>query len=444
MSFHPNDVVRRGREATVIVCGVLVFLLSAFFRAQVLRNEQSLLQSEENRLRQIPTAAPRGVILDRNNKPIAENVVGYSVALLAQNEDTLRATLTRLRGTISLTNKAVRGCDQAVPARSHAPNGDRSGRVVRRRVGARGAPDRVSELDHSVGAEAHLPERRSRRRVRRLHERDQRRRVGEPGERRIQGRAARRKGRPREAVRAAAARTRRNSVRRGRRAEIASCRTAERARTSTPQQGPPLYTNIDIDLQEYIHTLFADTLAGAVVAMVPKTGEVLAHLQLSVHRSQSVRRRRVDGLLRLAAQRSATAAVQQGDAGTVSAGLDVQAGDVGHWPRRQRDHVRHAHAAVVHGFYYFGNRAWHCWKKEGHGSLESRGRDRAVVRRVLLPARPEDRSDRDSLPAASRSASTSERASTSPKRSVRSFRRAFRTTSIRSTARAGGPRARTS
>src|SRR5947208_9735645 len=106
MSFHPNDVVRRAREANVIVCGVLFFLLSAFFRAEVLRNEQSLLQSEENRLRQIPTAAPRGVILDRFNKPIAENIVGYSVGLLAQNEDTLRATLTRLRGTINLSNKA--------------------------------------------------------------------------------------------------------------------------------------------------------------------------------------------------------------------------------------------------------------------------------------------------------------------------------------------------
>ena len=83
-----------------------------------MRNQQYTLQSEENRLRQIPTPAPRGKILDRNNKPIAENVVGYSVALLAQNEDTLRATLDRLRGTIQLTQQAVRGRDQALSARS--------------------------------------------------------------------------------------------------------------------------------------------------------------------------------------------------------------------------------------------------------------------------------------------------------------------------------------
>src|SRR5262249_16878929 len=33
----------------------------------------------------------------------ADNVIGYSVALLAQNEDTLRATMNRLRGTVELS-----------------------------------------------------------------------------------------------------------------------------------------------------------------------------------------------------------------------------------------------------------------------------------------------------------------------------------------------------
>ena len=44
VSFHPNDIVRRGRAASIIVCGVLVFLLSAFFRAQVMRNQEYSLQ----------------------------------------------------------------------------------------------------------------------------------------------------------------------------------------------------------------------------------------------------------------------------------------------------------------------------------------------------------------------------------------------------------------
>src|SRR5215217_5057 len=105
MSFHPYDVRRRGRTANVLICGVLVFLLSAFFNAQVLRNEQLFMQSEENRLRQIPLPAPRGIIYDRNGKPIADNVVGYSVAVLAQSEDSLRGVMGRLRGTIRMTDR---------------------------------------------------------------------------------------------------------------------------------------------------------------------------------------------------------------------------------------------------------------------------------------------------------------------------------------------------
>src|SRR3954467_14312274 len=107
MSFYPTDVMYRGRLASVIVCGVLLFLLSAFFNTQVLKNQQLLSQSEENRLRQIPLPAPRGIIFDRNGKVIADNAVGYSVAILVQNEDSLRANLTRLGGTIQMTRRQV-------------------------------------------------------------------------------------------------------------------------------------------------------------------------------------------------------------------------------------------------------------------------------------------------------------------------------------------------
>ena len=36
MSFHPNDIRRRGIAANVIVAGALVFLGAGFFRTQVL------------------------------------------------------------------------------------------------------------------------------------------------------------------------------------------------------------------------------------------------------------------------------------------------------------------------------------------------------------------------------------------------------------------------
>src|SRR6476661_2004494 len=107
MSFHPNEIRRRGIAANTIIAGVLVFLLGGFFRSQVVQHEKYAMQSETNRMREIPLPAPRGVIYDRNGKVIADNVVGYSVSVLAQKEDTLRAVLQRLSGTISLTNPQI-------------------------------------------------------------------------------------------------------------------------------------------------------------------------------------------------------------------------------------------------------------------------------------------------------------------------------------------------
>ena len=74
-----------------MIAGMLLFLTGAFFRSQVLQHQKYALQAETNRLREIPLPAPRGVIYDRNHKIIADNVIGYSVSLLAPKEDSLRA-----------------------------------------------------------------------------------------------------------------------------------------------------------------------------------------------------------------------------------------------------------------------------------------------------------------------------------------------------------------
>ena len=93
MSFHPNAVQQRARVASALVFAGFLVLVGAFFRTQVLQNARYVLASEENRLREIPLPAPRGIIFARNNRIIAENLPGYSISLLARNEDSLRTTM---------------------------------------------------------------------------------------------------------------------------------------------------------------------------------------------------------------------------------------------------------------------------------------------------------------------------------------------------------------
>jgi penicillin-binding protein 2 len=87
---------RRAGWAQAVLVLIFVVLGAAFFKAQIVENQEFRVRSEGSRLRSIPLPAPRGEIFDRNGLLIAENVPGYSIRLLASNEDSLRATLAIL------------------------------------------------------------------------------------------------------------------------------------------------------------------------------------------------------------------------------------------------------------------------------------------------------------------------------------------------------------
>jgi penicillin-binding protein 2 len=276
MSFHPNDIRRRGIAANVIISLVLVFLSAGFFRTQVLQHAKYTLQSETNRLRELPLPAPRGVIYDRNGKVIADNVIGYSVSVLAQKEDTLRAVLQRLTGTINLTapqiEQAVRRFRRAptrptviipdasfdvvsvleehrtqFPGLSIQPSPRRfypDGPVVAPFVGYTGEVSE-SELAEPQYAEYKAGQQVGKQGLERAYETVLR---GKEGSQFVEvdarGRIVRGQG--------------------GARPDLA------------PVAAPPLYTNIDLELQRYVAGLFGDSLQGGAVALDPRTGAVLA------------------------------------------------------------------------------------------------------------------------------------------------------------------------
>jgi penicillin-binding protein 2 len=371
MSFHPNDVARRGRQASVLLLLVIGFLLSAFFRTQILRNQQWVLQSEENRLREVPLPAARGIIYDRAGKIIAENAVGYSVSLLPKSEDSLRATLQRLKGTIELTPNQIDAAirryrrDRARPA---VIIPDASFDVVsvleEHRIDfpsliIQSAPKRYYPDSGAVAAFVGY--------TGEINETDLAspqyqgykpgQQIGKQGlERQYESELRGREGSRFVEVDA------RNSVLR----EVTD-------RQLDPVGAPPLYTNIDLDLQRFVARIFADSLQGGVVAMVPKTGEVLALYSapsfdpnrfiggVSTEYYDSLRNDPRKPLYNKALQgtyppgstwKLATAVIAlQNNAVTFN------------------EHMQNA----CTGGYYWGNRYWRCWDKNGHGSLSLSG-----------------------------------------------------------------------
>jgi len=275
MSFHPNDIRRRGQVAAIGIAALMLFLTGAFFRSQVIQHAKYTLQAETNRLRELPLPAPRGVIYDRNNKIIADNAIGYSVSVLVQREDSLRALLQRLTGTIQLTPYQI---EQTIRRFRRAPG--RPAVII-----PDAAFDVVSVLEeHRLQFPGLIIESSPRRfypdgslvapfvgyigeiseaELAKLSDEDYKagQQIGKRGlekeyEEELRGK---------EGSQFVEVDARGRIVRQeGARADL------------PPVAGPPLYTNIDMDLQRVAASVFGDSLQGGVVALEPKTGAVLA------------------------------------------------------------------------------------------------------------------------------------------------------------------------
>ena len=368
MSFHPNEMQRRARLASALLFLAFVFLVGSFFRTQVLQHAQYVLQSEENRLREVPLPAPRGVIYDRRGQIIAENLPGYSVSLLAPGVDSLRAALRRLAGTITMSPEQI---NQAVRRFRRAPNRpavifpDASFDVVsvleEHRVEFPGliiqsAPKRYypdgPAMAAFVGYTGEVNEAELGSANFRGYKAGQQ--VGKDGlERQYEHLLRGREGTRFVEVDA-----------RGRVVREAGAR-----QDLLPEAAPPLYTNIDLDLQKFVVELFGDSLIGGIVALEPKTGAVLAlhsaptfdpnrfiggipadYLRaLNDDGRRPLYNKAIKGAYAPGSIWKLATAVTAMQAGVVS--LDDQM------------------PVACTGGYQYGNRRFKCWDKKGHGHI---------------------------------------------------------------------------
>ena len=371
MSFHPNDVARRSRAAGILATVMIFILTSAFFRTQILGNKQWVLQSEENRLREVPVAAPRGTIFDRNGKIIAENVIGYTVSVLTQSEDSLRATLRRLAGTIPMTPAAMERAVvkyRAAPTRPAVILSDASFDVVsvleEHRVDFPSLIIMSSPKRFYPDGEAVQPF------VGYVNEISPKELTEERFAGYKQGQQVGKQGLEKQYEDVLHGKEGSRYVEVDARGRIVR---EEGAQERKAQQAPPLQTNIDLDLQVYMASVFADSLAGGAVVMEPETGAVLA-----LYSGPSYDPNRFIGGIPQSYWDSLRAdpdvplynKALQGryppgstwKLATAVLGLESDAVD-----------VETRMAQSCNGYYYYGNRAWRCWEKSGHGSLTLTG-----------------------------------------------------------------------
>jgi penicillin-binding protein 2 len=259
-----------------VLLGVgFIALTSAFFRAQVMRNKEYLAKAEQNRFREVPLPAPRGIIRDRNGRVIAENLPGYAVSLLSPSADSLRAAMHRLSNIIPITEDQVEAAVRRWRKNSDRPTvilPDAPFDVVavleERRVDnpsliIQSTPKRYypdgPAVASFIGYTGEVTERELA---------DSNFADYKPGQQIGKGgieRAYEAQLRGHEGVRYVEVDAR------GRVVRDANVRAEEE-----PEAAKDLRTNIDMDLQQFVVGLLGDSLRAGVVALDPRDGAILA------------------------------------------------------------------------------------------------------------------------------------------------------------------------
>ncbi|HZF11772.1 MAG TPA: penicillin-binding protein 2 [Thermoanaerobaculia bacterium] len=113
---HREDLVQRVRLMSRLVTVVLVLIGAGFWFVQMVQGDYYRELAENNRLRKLPIAAPRGLIFDRHGRLLVENIPSYNLMIdrsrsgdvkkaldfvadvLGKPRDDLQALLQRYRG----------------------------------------------------------------------------------------------------------------------------------------------------------------------------------------------------------------------------------------------------------------------------------------------------------------------------------------------------------
>ncbi|UCG88604.1 MAG: penicillin-binding protein 2 [Gemmatimonadota bacterium] len=366
--FHPHAVTRRADAGRLVVSLLFIVLAVTFFRIQVLGAYHYELESKSNRLRPVPVPAPRGLILDRNGVVLAENVPGYTIALMASDADSLRRVLEQVIAPIAnLDSLRIANIIRRFRRAPHEPT------IIRRDASF----ELVSALEES------------RVRIKRLVIEPQPKRsyphgsavahvlgyVGEITEEELatdQFRGARggtivgRDGLERQY----------DATLRGRDGQRfievdALGRTVKHVQEDTipAEQGDTLHTTLDIELQTFVEEAFPDGWRGAVVAMDPRTGGILA-LYSSPSYDPNLFVGGMDPEIWRSLSRAAdnplfNRAIEGRYAPASPFKLAVAASAL----RRGIVDFDSRMDVPCEGGMLYGNRYFRCWREEGHGEL---------------------------------------------------------------------------
>lgn len=105
MEYQPP--IRRLFAINLIIGMLMGILLVRLWQLQVLQGGGYLRQSEENRIREYTLTAPRGIISDRKGRPLVSNRPSFTVAVLPLELRDPSTVVARLAGILGITSEEI-------------------------------------------------------------------------------------------------------------------------------------------------------------------------------------------------------------------------------------------------------------------------------------------------------------------------------------------------
>jgi penicillin-binding protein 2 len=103
--------------AFIIFLAVVLFI--RLWYLQAIKGEYYHEQAENNRIRPVKLRPPRGIIYDRNGRPLVENELVFDISLIPEDALDLDATIEKLSAIVKIAPDSIRQTlDDAIPVRT--------------------------------------------------------------------------------------------------------------------------------------------------------------------------------------------------------------------------------------------------------------------------------------------------------------------------------------
>lgn len=116
---NPSDIQRRIQLLAAFIIVATLILFIRLWYLQAIKGAYYYEQAESNRIRPVRLRPPRGIMYDRNGRPLVENVLVFDISLIPEDAPDLNDTIDKLSAIVKMSPKAIRGLlEEAEPVRS--------------------------------------------------------------------------------------------------------------------------------------------------------------------------------------------------------------------------------------------------------------------------------------------------------------------------------------